>query len=70
MSSKQFKELKNLSRNELAARVRELEAKLFDAKIKKATAQLADTAFTWRARKEIARLKTLQSQILAAQESK
>ena len=61
MATKHFKELKNLSADELKTRVRETEAQLFDAKMKKATGQLGDTATLWRLRKDIARLKTLQA---------
>lgn len=70
MSNKKFKELRNLSSDELSARLRELESKLFDAKIKKATSQLADTALIWRSRKDVARIKTIQSQISAEHGSK
>lgn len=70
MSNKKFVELKNLSKDELSSRLRELEAKLFDAKIKRATSQLADTALIWRSRKDVARIKTIQSQISAMQGSK
>ncbi len=61
MATKRFKELKNLSADELKSRVRESEAQLFDAKMKKATGQLGDTATLWKLRKDIARLKTLQT---------
>lgn len=56
-----LKDLKNLSAAELATKTRELEKKLFDTRMKKVTGQLADTAMTWRLRKELARVKTLQS---------
>jgi large subunit ribosomal protein L29 len=62
VSTKRFKEMKNLSSDELKAKVRETEAQLFDAKMKRATGQLSDTAHVWRLRKEVARMKTLQSQ--------
>lgn len=61
MSSKRFKELKNLSKDELAAKVRETEAELFQVRMKKMTGQLADSAQLWRLRKDVARLKTLQT---------
>jgi large subunit ribosomal protein L29 len=60
VSTKRFKELKNLSADELKTRIRESEASLFDGKMKQATGQLGDTASLWRTRKDIARLKTLQ----------
>ncbi len=61
MSTKRFKELKNLSKDELAAKIRETEAELFQVKMKKMTGQLADSAQGWRLRKEVARMKTLQT---------
>lgn len=70
MSSKRYKELKNLSKDELVTKVREIEASLFQAKMKKVTGQLADTAVMWKARKDIARIKTLLSKDLAEQRSK
>lgn len=61
MSSKRFKELKNLSKDEISAKVRETEAELFQVRMKKMTGQLADSAQLWRLRKDVARLKTLQT---------
>jgi large subunit ribosomal protein L29 len=61
VATKHFKELKNLSADELKIRVRESEAQLFDAKMKKATGQLGNTATLWKLRKDIARLKSLQT---------
>ncbi|MBC7691308.1 MAG: 50S ribosomal protein L29 [Methylotenera sp.] len=62
MATKRFKELKNLAQNELVNKVRELEASLFQTRMKRATGQLEDTASIWRMRKDIARIKTLQGQ--------
>jgi ribosomal protein L29 len=59
---KAMKALKNLSANELVVKTRELEKNLFDTNMKKVTGQLADSATTWRLRKELARVKTLQTQ--------
>ncbi len=61
MSTKRLKELKNLSAQELKTKVTETEAALFEARIKKVTGQLADTASLWRMRKDVARMKTLMS---------
>lgn len=61
MSSKRFKDLKNLSKDELVTKIREIEADLFQAKMKKVTGQLTDIASIWRLRKDVARMKTLQS---------
>ena len=62
MSTKRFKELKNLTKDELTTKIREFEAQLFETKMKKVTGQLGDTASLWRIRKDIARIKTLQTQ--------
>jgi ribosomal protein L29 len=43
-------------------KARELEKNLFDTRMKKVTGQLSDSSTIWRLRKEIARLKTLQTQ--------
>ncbi len=59
MAIKSFKELKNLSKDELAGKVREFEESLFQARMKRATGQLQDTASIWRMRKDLARVKTL-----------
>jgi len=63
VATKRFKELKNLSKDELATKVRESEAQLFEIRMKKVTGQLEDTASIWRLRKDIARMKMLQSQV-------
>ncbi len=62
MANKAMKNLKNLSANELVVKTRELEKNLFDTRMKKVTGQLADSAMIWRVRKELARVKTLQTQ--------
>lgn len=61
MATKRFKELKNLSNDELMTKMRESEAQLFEVRMKKATGQLEDTAKIWRLRKDLARMKMLQS---------
>jgi len=62
VATKRFKELKNLSKDELEIKVRESEAQLFQIRMKKATGQLKDTASMWRLRKDVARMKMLQGQ--------
>ncbi len=62
MSTKRFKELKNLSRDELATKIREAEGQLFQTRMKKVTGQLEDTAMLWRLRKDLARMKMLEAQ--------
>ena len=70
MATKRLKELKNLTKIELTTRVRETEAQLFQSKMKQATGQLADTAMLWRLRKDIARMKMLQTQLGTGEGSK
>ncbi len=60
--AKAMKALKNLAGNELVVKTRELEKNLFDTNMKKVTGQLADGAMIWRLRKDLARVKTLQTQ--------
>lgn len=59
MSTKQFKELKNLSETELKTRLRETDTTLFKLRMQKVTGQLENTASLWKTRKDIARIKTL-----------
>jgi large subunit ribosomal protein L29 len=61
VSTKRIKELKNLTKDELVTKVREVEAEMFQIKMKKMTGQLTDTASMWRLRKDVARMKTLQT---------
>ncbi len=65
-----FKELTNLSQDELKTKIRESEAQLFDARMKKATGQLEDTAMLWRLRKSLARMKMLDSSSKSSAEGK
>lgn len=62
MGTKRFRDLKNLSQDELVVKLRETQAELFQTRMQKATGQLKDTARLWRLRKDMARMKTLQSQ--------
>lgn len=63
MSTKRLKELKNLSKDELVAKARELEANLFQTKMKQITGQLENTSSLWQMRKDLARVKTLRTQL-------
>lgn len=67
MSNKQFKEVQQLSKNELEVKVRDTEALLFKAKMQKVTGQLKNTSSIWVARKTLARLKTRLTQLAAGQ---
>jgi large subunit ribosomal protein L29 len=62
VATKRFKELKNLSKDELATKIRESETQLFHTRIKHSTGQLEDTATIWRLRKDLARMKMLEGQ--------
>ncbi len=61
MSTKRFKELKSLSQDELALKIREIGAEFFQTRMQHITGQLKDTAKLWRLRKDMARMKTLQT---------
>jgi ribosomal protein L29 len=62
VATKRFGELKNLSKEELVTKLRETESQLFEAKLKKVTGQLENTALIWRLRKDVARMKMLQTE--------
>lgn len=62
MSSKRFMELKNLTKEELDTKLRELEKELFQAKMKRASGQLENWSSIWRMRKDLARMKMLDMQ--------
>jgi large subunit ribosomal protein L29 len=55
-------ELQTLSESELEQKGRELRDELFNAKIRRATEQLENTAMLGRLRKDIARVETLLTQ--------
>jgi len=56
--SKQKKELASLGVKELQSKARELEDHIFQLRMQSKTGQLASTAMTSLARKELARVKT------------
>lgn len=60
--SKKSKAAISLSLDELKAKVVELEGQLFKLRMQKATGQLANTALMKLTRKELARVKTVQTQ--------
>lgn len=62
MASKSMKTIKNLSVDELKSKARELEAVLFQLRMKKVTGQLSNMNEIWKSRKELARVKTLATQ--------
>lgn len=60
--TKKYKEMVNLSAQELVTKINEIQGQLFQLRMKKVTGQLEDVSSLWRTRKELARLKTRQSQ--------
>ena len=63
MSTKSFKDIKQLSKDEIVNRIRDTEASLFKARMQRVTGQLKDTSLLWRERKVLARLKTRLTQV-------
>ena len=57
------KELRGLSQEELAKRENELKKELFDLRFQAATGQLEQTARLKEVKKQIARIKTVQSEM-------
>ena len=57
------KELRGLSQEELAKRENELKKELFDLRFQAATGQLEQTARWKEVKKQIARIKTVQSEV-------
>ncbi len=62
MAKKKLESLKNLSLKEMTQKILDAQKSLFESRIKLATGQLEDTSVIWKARKEIARLKTFITQ--------
>jgi large subunit ribosomal protein L29 len=62
MSNKKFKALKDLSKDEIKAKLREAQANLFQTRMQHRTGQLENTGLMWQIRKEITRLSMLQGQ--------
>ena len=60
-------ELRSLSQPELQAKSRELRDELFNARVKRATGQLENTAKLRQLRRDVARVETLLSQVRGAQ---
>lgn len=60
--SKKKASLKSLSPSEMVAKVRELEEQLFKLRLQKSTGQLTNTSLLRLNRKDLARIKTFQTQ--------
>jgi large subunit ribosomal protein L29 len=56
------KDLRQLSEDELLARVKELRNEVFNGRVKHATAQLDNTSALRRARRDLARALTIESE--------
>ena len=59
-------ELRNLSLPELRAKARELRDELFNARVKRATGQLENTAKLRQLRRDVARVETLLTRMRGA----
>lgn len=70
MSNKQMKEVSKLSLGEITSKVREVEAKVFEARMRRATGALENTASLWLLRKELARMKTARTKLESQARSK
>jgi large subunit ribosomal protein L29 len=57
------KELRDLSAEELAAKERDLNQNLFTLKFQKATGQLGNTAMIGKTKRDLARVKTLLTEL-------
>ena len=62
MANKKLETVRNLSADELRARQGEIEANLFKLRMQLTTGQLSNVAAIWKARKELARVKTVLNQ--------
>ena len=60
-------ELRTLSEPELVAKSRELRDELFNARVKRATGQLENTAKLRQLRRDVARVETVLTQMRGAQ---
>jgi len=62
VASKKLESVRNLSAEELRVRQGEIEANLFKLRMQLTTGQLANVAAIWKARKELAQVKTVLNQ--------
>ena len=63
MATKSFKEVQNLSKDELLLKIRESEKGLFESRMKFQTGQLENVASIWKQRKNLARMKMRVTQL-------
>ncbi len=64
------KELRDLGPEELAAKEREFSQNLFNLKFQKATGQLGNTAMIGKAKRDLARVKTLLREMKTSADEK
>ena len=62
MGKKKLEAVKNLSPKEMHLKILDAQKSLFENRIKLSTGQLENTSLIWKARKEVARLKTFLTQ--------
>jgi ribosomal protein L29 len=62
VAKKKLDGMKNLTEKEMTQQILGAQKSMFENKIKLSTGQLENTAMLWKARKEIARLKTFLTQ--------
>ena len=67
MAKKKLEMLKSLTAKEMHQKILEAQKSLFENRIKLSTGQLENTSLIWKARKEIAHLKTFLTQKVSSQ---
>lgn len=67
MSTKAYKEVKNLSKDELTNLMRETRQSLFKARIELKTGQLKNVSSLWGMRKKLAHIQTRLAQLASGQ---
>ncbi len=70
MPNKNIKKFRNMTQDELVSNLRTLELDFFKGKMQLETGQLSNTSSIWSMRKDIARLKTLLTQLTSKSEAK
>lgn len=63
MANKKIKEFRNMTKDELVSKLRTIETDFFKGKMQLSTGQLANPASLWGMRKDVARVKTLLTQM-------
>jgi len=63
MTKKNISTVRSLSKDELHAKIRETESEIFHSRLKVRTGQLANVSSIWKARKNLARMKTVLTEL-------